>query len=261
MAAVTTAVSVASSTNNLASLTSAAFTPAAGDLLVGIGIVTDGTVGNFTDSQNLGGRPWPGYVLADKNGDLDRTQICIADAFAAASSMTVTMGSGGTCSGIAFCVLRVSGMSLHGTNAVREILQSPHFNFGSELNQTGPATPAPSFIVAPLTTNPLIGMLANGINPTGATQPTGWTKQYDIGYDTPATGLQIVSVNSGVTAQMIAWGSSVAGTFCDFVIELDASSSPVQQTPIEYVPLRGILNANVPLRGIVNSSVPLRGRP
>lgn len=262
MAAITAAVSAASTTDNLLSLTSASFTPAAGDLLVGIGIVTDGDIGNFTDSQNIGGRPWPGHLLTTKNASRDETQICIADGFAAASPMTVTMETGGgPSSGIAFCILRVSGMSLHGFNAFREILQSPLFNFGSELNQLGPAIPSPSFISAPLTANPLIGLLAVALNPTGATEPTGWTKQFDIGYSTPATGLEVVSINSGFTSQSVPWGSLVSAEFCDCIVELDASAAPSQQTPIEYVPLRGILHANAPLRGVKNSSVPLRGRP
>jgi hypothetical protein len=229
MASITAAISAASTTNNQSSLTTAPFTPAAGDLLVAIGIVTDGQIGNFTDSQNLGGGTWPGIVLADKNSDQDHVEISFADAFAAATPMTVTLtlgGDGVTASGMALCVLRISGMSVHGSNALRQITQSPHFNFGSQLNQSGPAVPTPSFLVTPLTANPLIGALAAAVNPTGATEPSGWTKQFDIGYATPNTGLEVVTINSGFTAQPVPWGSSVAVDFCDFVIELDASVPP-----------------------------------
>src|SRR5690349_13945264 len=106
MATWTPAVS-ASTTVQQTSLTSASFTPAAGDLLVAVGIVTGGNIGNFTDSQNLGGIPWRSHLLAEKNSNGDQTEIAIADGFAAAIPTTVTLevgGNGISCTGIAFCV-------------------------------------------------------------------------------------------------------------------------------------------------------------
>src|ERR1043166_8051456 len=113
MASCTAGVSAANTGNN-AALTTGSFTPAAGDLLVAIAIVTgQASGGTFTDSQSLG---WSKTHQVLKASSADTLVIAVSKAFAANSAMTVTFTPAGspTATGVAISVIRVSGMTRKG---------------------------------------------------------------------------------------------------------------------------------------------------
>ncbi len=222
MASVSLLTTAASSANNTP-LTSGSFTPAAGDLLVVAGIISNGAIiddSQITDSQGLG---WRLNTTAFKNTNADRLFFAVASNLASNVAMTVTVNSIATShSGIGYSVLKVSGVSLTGLLAVRQD--------GFENNASGPGIPAPAFPVNALTGNPTIGVVANGESPAGMTEPIGWTELTDSGYSTPTTGFQIVSRDSGFTGKTILWGSASATDYGSIIEELDATVGPVNGT-------------------------------
>lgn len=220
MATCTAGVTANSTTNN-AALTTGSFTPAASDLLVAFAVVTGQASGGvFTDSQTLG---WEEVAFPLKASSADTLVVAVANTAAAASSMTVTFTPAGspTSTGVAISVVRVSGMTRLGWNAVRQVQ--------FQQNQSS-ATPAPVFPQAALTGNPCLGAVANATNPAGMTAPSGWSELHDTGYATPTTGLETVAIDSGFTGTTVTWGSSSASAFCSAIIELDTTAYPSPPT-------------------------------
>jgi hypothetical protein len=231
LATVTAAVSAANTGNN-AALTTTSFTPTAGDLLVAFAVVSgQASGGTFTDSQSLG---WDTLTTALKSSSGDSLVFAVARNLAAASGTTVTFTPAGspTSSGVAIAVLRVAGMTRTGSSAVRVVGATR--NIGSESNVAS-GTPAPALPAAALTGNATVGAVANGANPATLDAPVGWTERFDTGYNTPATGLEAASRNSGFTGTTVTWGSSSATPFASVIAELDAS---VPVDPLD-VPVTG----------------------
>jgi len=211
VAAVVLGVATASTTNN-ANYTTGSFTPAADDLLVSFVVVTGNTnTGSLSDS--LSGT-WEHVGSYAKAASADRLHAFVRVTPATASAMTATWTRSGATSGGIVTVLRVSGMSRYGLDAVRQ--------FQGQSNQSA-ATPAPAFDVAALTGNPCLGFVANATNPAGMTEPGSWTERSDTGYNTPTTGSEVASRDSGFTGTTVTWGSSSASAFGSMIIELDAS--------------------------------------
>lgn len=215
---ITSGVSAADTANDTP-LTTASFTPAAGDLLVATALVTGNgnlTGHAFTDSQGLG---WSNVRTVRLNTSADSMTMAVANALTAAAGMTVTFtASGGTGTGIAISVLRVSGMSRVGSDAVRQE--------ASQGNQAA-GTPAPVFSASALTTNPTVGAVGNGTNPAGMTAPTSWTEVHDVGYALPDGGLETVGRIAAFTGTTITWGSASATDFGSIIAELDSTFDPM----------------------------------
>jgi hypothetical protein len=87
------------------------------------------------------------------------------------------------------------------------------------------------FGAAPFTTNSILGAVFNAANPATMTPPaTGtWTEHDDVGYNTPATGMETVTLDSGFTSTTVTWGSSCASAFAAFAVEFDASTLEIPQ--------------------------------
>ena len=215
MPSVTAGVSAANTAND-AALTTGSFTPALNDLLIAFAIVSgQASGGTFTDSQGLG---WTLVNSALKNSSADTLVCAVANALAANSSMTVTFTPAGspTSTGVAISVLRVSGMTRTGAAAIRQSK--------AQDNTAGGGTPSILFDDVTVSTNPLLGGMANGANPAGVTAPSAipvMTGQHDIGYATPATGVETCSKDSGYHGTQILWGSTSATDYGIVVVELD----------------------------------------
>lgn len=216
MAAWTHAVTTPSSLNTN-SYASGAFTPAASDLLVVMVMASD-TVASatLTDSQSLGFTP-----ITSSTRGANTVYLFAANALAAASSMTVTFDcTGDNATGCVIQVAQCSGMTLTGASAVRQ---------SHQLNAAGGTTPEIVFPSAPLSANPLIVGMLNSTNPAGVSPPSGWAEQSDTGYATPGTGSEYATLDSGSTANAVAWGSVSASAWATVGAELDASA-PVGQS-------------------------------
>lgn len=214
MASVTHRNSTAS-TANASSYASGSFTPAAGELL-GVFVTTSATIagGTMIDSQGLG---FSLVCKALKATSLDTLYFFVANKLAAASSMTVTFectGDAATSANIQ--VWGISSMTRTGYDAVRQ--------FKVTNNGAAAGTPAATFDASCLTGNPTLGVVGNASNPAAMTPPTNWTEQNDTGIDTPNTGSEYVSRDSGFTGTTITWGGTSATAFGVIIAEMDTSA-------------------------------------
>lgn len=207
------------STANVQTYASDAFVPAANDLLVAL-VAASGTgeaATTMTDSQALG---FTRITNAFRSAGGSMMTIFIANALAANVSTTVTFDTGATdlATGAEILVYGISGMTKVGLAAVRQFAVQ---------NNVGSGIPAPVFTGTTLTTNPCIGLVGNTVNPAGVTPPTGWTNpttpDFDTGHATPPAGTHGCHIDSGFVGTTVTWGSSIAASFGDIIIELDSS--------------------------------------
>ena len=217
-ATVTLGISTASTTN-ATSYASGSFTPAVGDVLLVFAAVSGNTSGSPTVTDSLTQSTYTQIgsgVL--KNSSADMIYAFISNGFCTnTTSRTVTIASlPATPSGATVVVFRIAGLSKAGLAAVRQS--------GSQANQALSTTPAPTFTGAALTTNPVLGVMANETNPPANTIPASFTLGANSGYATPTEGTQSVFINSGFTSSTVTWGSTVPTAFGDIVVELDATS-------------------------------------
>jgi hypothetical protein len=209
--------------NTTAGNKTVAITPSKGALLVAIcantGTTTDPTV---TDDR---GGSYTRIAAAScvKAASADEMHFYVRDDPVNENvSHTLTMNVGGAGTGGGIIVIAISGMTRSGTGAVRQ---------AAKQDNVAAATPAPAFGVAALTGNLTIGAVFNATNPATMTTPGSWTERRDVGYATPATGLESVTRDSGFTGTTVTWGSASASAFCSMIIELDASAAPPGPPP------------------------------
>ncbi|MGH9252759.1 MAG: hypothetical protein ACRD0W_25065, partial [Acidimicrobiales bacterium] len=204
-------------------------TPAVDDLVVVIAASSGLAGGTTAVSDNQSGT----YVQVDS----DRTgfsttgvlTVWVREALIPAASSTIFTASQSGSSGGGLTVLRVSGMSRIATDAVMS-------NGGQSTGTSGTA-PAPVLNNTPQSGNPVIGAVCCGTNSTTNFTPrASYTERTDSGYNTPATGLEVMSIDSGETSATITWGSNAPSTFASVAIELDTSTPggpPLDGTVIE----------------------------
>jgi hypothetical protein len=149
----------------------------------------------------------------------------------AASSTTFTATQASS-SGGGLAVFRIASCNIIGLGAIR--------GMGGVSSGTLGTTPAPVLLarvgttftgtLAALTANGMITAVANGSNLANVTirSAPAYTRDADLGYNTPATGLDVGHINSGETASTITWGGTSATAFASIAIEVDAS------TPLIY---------------------------
>ena len=197
------------------SFASGSFTPTANDLLV-VFVAAQGTVAaapTMTDSQGLGFTRITSFLW---NVSTARLYLFVADALAAASSMTVTFDcTGDDATNCQIVVAGVSGMTAVGSTAV--VQSSGQANGGIA------ATPAPVFAGSCVTTNPTLGAVADTRNPAAETPPTSWTELADTGVET--AGLEYVKRASGFTGTTITWGAAANNRWASLIVELDAGGA------------------------------------
>lgn len=201
-------------------------TPAALDLIVVVA-PTSGLTGGTTavSDNNADGRGTYVQVDQDRGGfsTVGVLTIWVRNSRIGSATSTTFTASQASSSGGGLCVLRVSGMSIAGLSAVRRIGVAT-YNTGGQASGTAATTPAPVLGAVPLTGNPIITAVCNGTNSTTTVvQRAGYTEDFDNGYNTPATGLEVSHLNSGETSATITYGGTTASTFASVAIELDAS--------------------------------------
>ena len=192
-------------------------TPAVGDLIVLVKAGSGYALVEAPDDDNTGG--FGTYTLVQsrvKNSSVDGLTVWVREALVAAGVSTV-FGSGAMAgsTGGGLVVLKVTGMSRVGAAAVRQS--------GGQENVASSTAPIVTLGSAMLTSNPVIGVVFNGANPAGLTPPTLLTELADLGYGTPANGLEVCAANSGVTSTFRQWGSSTI-TYATVLLELDTSA-------------------------------------
>jgi len=189
-------------------------TPAVGDLIVIVcansGTTTSPTV---TDNNSSGTYSEITGASALKNTSADKGFIFVRTAKIPAANSTIFSVTGASSTGGGLVVLKVTGTPYAGLGAIRQAAKVE--------NQAGSSTPTPVFSVAAKTTNPVIGYVFNGTSPATLTPRSSpaYTERADVGYSTPTTGLEVMSIDSGETNTSIAWGSATT-VYSAAVVEL-----------------------------------------
>lgn len=197
--------------NTLTGTKTNAGTPGVGSLLLVMSVQTGLSTSTApTDDQ---GGTYTRVASITKNISTDLMELWVRNQLTAGAVLhTVTHAQGAT-NGGGLMVAEVTGMTRAGLAAIRQMV-----NVGS-----ASGTPGPSLPDAVLTSNGVVGMVFNARNPATLTPPTSFTEIIDDGYNTPATGIEIVRANSGITATTITWGSDAGTEFGVIVAELNAA--------------------------------------
>ena len=191
-------------------------TPAVNDLIVIVTVATGNTATTTPTDDNSSGT----YTLiatAVKAASADTMAVFIRNALISSAASTIFTHAPGTSTGGGLAVHKVTGMTKTGATAAK---QSANQN-----NQGSAGTPAPVFGSAVLTANAVIGSVLSNTNPAAMTPRTSFTETVDTGYSVPATGVEIISINSGETGTTMTWGSATLTAFCSLVVELDTSAA------------------------------------
>jgi hypothetical protein len=153
-----------------------------------------------------------------KAASVDRMYIFARNALVGSTLSTIiTMTPSGATTGGGLSASRWSGFTQVGSAAIVS------GQIGKQDNQAA-ATPAPALPSAATTTNPTLGAVFNATNPATMTPTVNWTERTDVGYNTPTSGLEAMSRDSGFTGTTVTWGSASGSAFCSVIIELDASA-------------------------------------
>lgn len=219
MAALVQQVHNNSSTSGTHSVATAAV--AVGNLIV-VQTYDTGTAANSVVTDDQGGT-YTRVAFAQKATSADITGFYIRNALTASAAIHTVSSAPGATTGGGLQVTEYSGFTRTGASAARQSAK--------EDNQVAGGTPAPDFAVAADTNNPVLGAVFNASNPAGLTPPTNWTERRDAGYNTPTTGFEAVTRNSGFTGTTVTWGSTSATAFCSLIVELDTSVLADEQVP------------------------------
>lgn len=206
-------------------------TPAVGDLIVIVlqaskEAATSLTFSAPTDNNSSGTYTLVGtssFYCTDNSTFRVYGAVYVRDSLIASASSTIfTMPAPVTDNGGGLAVLKITGMSKAGSSAIRQV-KADYINATSTANPT-----TGTWGSARLTTNPVIGVVVNDKNPAGMTPTSGFSELLDTGYNSPTTGIEIQSRNSGDTGDMMAWTRATSYWAC-MGVELDASASLVTE--------------------------------
>lgn len=200
----TNGVTTTTSTN-VESYTSAAFTPAAGDYLFVFVVATDTLVnGSMSDTQSLG---WT-LVGSVTSHTTNKVIVYKSNATTAATSMTVTWDcTGDAATGAGLMILRVAGSD----GGVRQFATN-----------TDVAAVVPNVVFSSncLTTSAVLFCTANKSNPHGTTPPTGYIGKLGGQYNTPTTGMALAVKVSGETTDTVTAGAACATDWTTVGVEI-----------------------------------------
>lgn len=192
-------------------------TPALSDLIILITCHTGNTSAAAATDNNAGGGGTYTQIAecaSVKASSADTMRVWIRDYPILSATSTTFSHAPGTTSGGGLVVVAAQGILRFGGNACRQGAKQD--------NQAGGGTPTPVLAAAALTGNPMVAVIFNATNPPALTPRASWTGEGSVGYATPTTGAQIMTIDSGETASSIAWGSTSASAFCSTVLELNA---------------------------------------
>ena len=226
--------------NTTAGTHSVTATPAVGDLIIIItGATSTGSADETTaPTDNNSAGTYSKVVVGVTGSNLGRLIGWVRTALIPSAVSTVFTYNPlvGTNTGGGLQILKITGMSRSGLMAIQQSKNQD--------SQTGGTTPAPVFGTAVNTVNPVIGAVMNASNPAALTPRSSpaYTERTDVGYATPTTGLETMSIDSGETATTITWGGTSPTLYGDIVMELsslvsnyDDAADMLQDEPDEAV--------------------------
>jgi hypothetical protein len=249
-AAVTVRVAGTVDTSNVSTYASAAFTPAAGELLVVMANVT-ASIAAATCVASANGLTFTRVLSQDNAPVTGLLYLFVADQLVPASpvSMTVTVdvtGDAGT--GSIISVAGISGVTRAGLSAIRQ---------ATGARGAAGGTPAVTMPAAALSANATLGFAQNSLSPAGLTPTTFFTEGGDVGYATPTTGQEWQYRNSGHASATLTWGSTSSTAWGAIVFEVDTSAAANSGTLAETLPaLTGVLAGSLAIVGTIPDTLP-----
>ena len=206
-----------STTGNATSYQTTSFSPLANDLLVTF-IQASGTVAAADKLLSSGqALTFTKITSSLHNASANTLYAYVANQLASTVAMNLTF----TCTddaatGSNMVTAGVAGMTLTGLAA---ILQQP-----TAANQTTAVTPAITYPVSVSSNNPTVLCIANLTNPATLGPPASWGELADVGYATPASGLEYVSRNNTFNGTLVTWSSASASAWGGIGLELNGST-------------------------------------
>lgn len=232
----TCTIPVSASNTAVGPLSSGAFTPAAGDLLVAFcaAVGTDGIGATCTSTGNTASWTKITDILLNTAGNGGRLTVWVQTALCTAVSTNVTLTQGADNStGNHVFVYRIAGMTKTGATAVRQTAEEPDHATG---------TPQPTALAsAALTTNPTIVAVHDEGTAAGWTPPTSWTETATVGeraFTVPSSRFEVAHRDSGFTGTTVTWGSASTGEYASVVVEFDASGAAIKRPSLVTAPHR-----------------------
>lgn len=208
--------SFASQWNTTTGTHSGSGTPNVGDLPIvfcgNTGITTTPTVTD-DNADGLGT-----YTLVDgalQASSSNKMFVFVRDAKIGSATSTTISVTGASSTGGGFVATRMLNAPAAGSAAVRQSCKQENHAAG---------TPNPAFSSAPLSSNAIVGALVTNLNPPGLTVPTidsvTFSRDANLGFNSPTTGIEVVSASAGITSQTMTWGSSSSSNFGVIMVEL-----------------------------------------
>lgn len=172
-----------------------------------------------TVTDNFAGGTYTQVASCTKNASADSMWVFVRDNivwmdFLVTTSVVITMTPVATDTGGGLACLSLSGAYRTGAGAVRQVGTQNNVASGT------PTVAMPSG--AMLATNFVFGAVMTGSNvTTNVAQPALWNEDTDLGYNTPATGLEVAyRASEGDTSSTVTWGGAAASAFCSVAVEL-----------------------------------------
>lgn len=215
MAAVTLLGSTFNTTTGTHTVTA---TPAVGDVIVIVAADSGYTgVGTPTDDNSSGVYTLVNSALKNTSADILAVFVRTVVVPAAVSTIFSHAAASSTGGGLAVYAIN-NGITKSGTTA---ILQS-----AVQANQSA-GTPAPVFAAVPTSGNAIITAVFNGTNLGGVAARSSpvYTRDADLGYNTPPNGLDVAHIDTGETSATITWGGASASVYSSIAIEIDMRSA------------------------------------
>jgi hypothetical protein len=200
-------------------------TPALNDLIVVVhgmsgwasgddSTITDNNAGGGGTYHKIGTATTP---LSNGGGTAGALWISVRNALiSSATSTTFTATNTGDTGG-GLTVLRFSGMTRTGSQAVKQ-------SIGESTQTENP--PTITFSATTDTSNPVILAVMGEDNPPALTSPTGFTEADDTGWATPTTGIQVCWDDAGNTATLFSWSGGALTDHNEIGLELDTTTPP-----------------------------------
>lgn len=190
-------------------------TPAVGDLIVIVAPTTTSAAPSASDNNADGLGTYTTAVSAFKNASGDVMRILVRNApIGSATSTVFTMTPSAGDSGGGLAVISVGGLGSAPGGA------SSIGATGKQDNQAA-ATPSITLSATPSSASAIIGAIFDATNGTAnSAPPTNFSEHYDQGFNSPATGVEVVSRASGHTSTTVAWTAATPSAFGSAAVEI-----------------------------------------
>jgi hypothetical protein len=209
-----------SSNTDAASYSTTSFVAGAGELLVVSVAATDtDAIGELVSTAI----DFTLVKIARRSSNQHKQWVFVANQRSSASQTITFNCADDPATGCIIQVFRVGGLPAAnvGSAAVQQ---------SAKVENRTTGTPSISFSAVPLSTNPRLFVVADGVYPANITKPTGWTSIAGVGTTAPAASASPAYVNSGSVSSSVTWGSSTS-QFCAIAVEFNNTApAPISGT-------------------------------